>query len=262
MLLDSKRVLTLLGTGTSVGVPVIGCRCDVCRSTNPRNHRTRSGVYVPASRGGFVIDTSPEIRLQLVREGIEIVYAAVFTHSHADHIFGLDDLRICGHRLEAPIRLYCEEPVERQIRAAFSYAFSAIEEHAHRFAVPRVEFERIGTAPFEVLGQPLRPIRLLHGTLPILGFRLNDVAFCTDVSSIPSESWPLLEGLDTLVINALRDEPHPTHFSVGQALEAIERVKPRRAYLTHVSHSLDYETTNARLPRGIELAYDGLKIPF
>ena len=254
-----SRELILLGTGTSVGVPVIGCECDVCTSANPRNHRTRTGVAVSAPEGVFVIDTPPELRLQLVRERIPLVHAAVFTHAHADHIFGLDDLRICGHRLDRPISLYCEENVERQVRAAFNYAFAEPDPDAHKFATPNLRFERIGLEPFDVLGLTIRPIRLFHGKLPILGFRIGNVAFCTDVSSIPDQSWPLLDGLDVLIIDALRDQPHPTHFSVGQALEVVGRVRPRRTYLTHVSHSLEYDTTNARLPDGVELAYDGLR---
>jgi phosphoribosyl 1,2-cyclic phosphate phosphodiesterase len=257
-----SRELILLGTGTSVGVPVIGCRCPVCTSTNPRNQRTRTGVLVPAPEGNFLIDTPPELRIQLLRERVELIHAAVFTHSHADHIFGLDDLRIFGYRLDRAIHLHCEEPVERQLRAAFSYAFNPADPDAHHFAVPKLAFRRIGTEPLEVLGQLVRPIRLMHGKLPLLGFRINDVAYCTDVSHIPEESWPLLEGLDTLVIDALRDHPHPTHLSVAQALEVIERVKPRRAYFTHVSHSLEYEATNARLPDGVELSYDGQRIAF
>jgi phosphoribosyl 1,2-cyclic phosphate phosphodiesterase len=256
------RELILLGTGTSVGVPVIGCRCPVCTSTNPRNQRTRTGVLVQAPEGNFLIDTPPELRLQLIREHIDLVHAAVFTHSHADHIFGLDDLRIFGYRLDRAIGLYCEEAVERQLRAAFGYAFEPPDPEAHHFAVPKLAFERITTEPFDLLGQRVQPIRLMHGKLPLLGFRMNDVAYCTDVSFIPEQSWPLLQGLDTLVIDALRDQPHPTHFSVGQALEVISRLKPRRAYFTHVSHSLEYEATNARLPAGVELSYDGQRIAF
>jgi phosphoribosyl 1,2-cyclic phosphate phosphodiesterase len=232
------RELILLGTGTSVGVPVIGCRCPVCTSSNPKNNRTRTAVLVHAPDGDFLIDTPPELRIQLLREGISIVHAAVFTHSHADHIFGLDDLRIFGYRLNREIPLYCEAVVEKQLRMAFNYAFEPLDPDAHHFAVPKLRFERMTTEPFELLGQSIRPIRLLHGKLPILGFRINDVAYCTDVSAIPDESWSLLEGLDTLVIDALRDQPHPTHFSVAQALEAIERIKPRRAYFTHISHSM------------------------
>lgn len=256
------RELILLGTGTSVGVPVIGCRCPVCTSTNPKNNRTRTGVLVRAPEGDFLIDTPPELRIQLLREKVAVVHAAIYTHSHADHIFGLDDLRIFGYRLDREIPLYCEEVVERQLRLAFNYAFEPLDPDAHHFAVPKLRFQRITTEPFEVLNQPIRPIRLLHGKLPILGFRLNDVAYCTDVSAIPDESWALLEGLETLVIDALRDQPHPTHFSVGQALEVIERVKPQRAYFTHVSHSLEYDATNARLPANVELSYDGQRIAF
>jgi len=251
--------IVLLGTGTSVGVPVIGCFCDVCTSSNPRNQRTRTGVLVRAPQGDFVIDTPPELRLQLVREKVHDVHAAVYTHSHADHIFGLDDLRICGFRIGTPIVLHCEENVEQQIRTSFNYAFAEAL-NSHRFAIPNLEFQRIGLEPFELLGLTVRPIRLMHGKLPLLGFRINDVAFCTDVSLIPDESWPLLDGLDVLVLDALREQPHPTHFSVDQALEVVEKVKPRRAYFTHVSHTLEYEATNARLPDGVELSYDGLQI--
>jgi phosphoribosyl 1,2-cyclic phosphate phosphodiesterase len=259
----SHGTITLLGTGTSVGVPVIGCDCATCTSPNPRNKRMRCGVAVQAAAGTFVIDTPPELRLQLVRESIPMVHAAVFTHGHADHVFGLDDLRICGHRLDRPIPLYCEEGVEKGLRKSFYYAFGGEVVNAHNFAIPKLAFERIGPhEPFELLGVTVRPLRLMHGKLPILGFRINDFAYCTDVSGIPPESLPLLEGLDALVIGALRDEPHVTHFSVGQALEQIERLRPRRAYLTHTSHSLKYEETNARLPAGVELANDGLRLPF
>ena len=259
---SSPRELILLGTGTSHGVPIIGCHCPVCTSTNPRNNRTRTGVAVRTLQGTFLIDTSPELRVQLLRERIDLVHAVIYTHSHADHLFGLDDLRLFGYRLRRPIPLYCEENVEAQIRAAYSYAFSKPDPDQHYGAVPQLELRRIGLDQFEVLEQPIRPIRLMHGKLPVLGFRIGDVAFCTDVSFIPDESWPLLEGLDVLIIDALRDEPHATHFGIPQALAAIDRVRPKRAYLTHVSHYLEYEETNARLPAGVELSYDGLRIPY
>ncbi len=258
----NDRTLTLLGTGTSVGVPVIGCDCAVCTSIDPRNHRTRTGVAIQTPRGIFLIDSPPELRLQLVREKIRLVEAVVYTHAHADHLFGLDDLRICGQYLQRPIALYCEPPVEAQIRATFAYAFAQPYPNDHPGAIPHLVFESIDTTPFELLGQRVQPIRLMHGKLPLLGFRINDVAFCTDVSEIPDESWPLLEGLDVLIIDALREKPHPTHFSVSQALEVVDRVRPRQTYLTHVSHSLEYEQTNARLPADVELSYDGLRIPF
>lgn len=253
----------LLGTATSVGIPMLGCDCKVCTSENPRNRRTRCGVVLRTEQGNLVIDTPPELRLQLIRERIDIVHAAVYTHSHADHMFGLDDLRICGHRLERPIPLYCEERVERQIRTSFNYAFADGVDQLHQFAVPRLGFERIGPEPepFEVLGQTIKPIRLMHGSLPVFGFRINNVAYCTDVSQIPEASWPLLEGLDVLVLDCLRWQPHPTHLCVDQALEIIGRVQPRMTYLTHISHKLEYEETNSRLPAGVELAYDGLRFP-
>jgi phosphoribosyl 1,2-cyclic phosphate phosphodiesterase len=217
---------------------------------------------VHTGEGTFLIDTSPELRIQLLRERIDVAHAVIYTHNHADHLFGLDDLRLFGYRLKQAIPLYCEEPVERHIRAAFSYAFGPHDPDLHYGAIPQLELRRIGTKPFELLGMPVVPIRLMHGKLPVLGFRVGDVAFCTDVSFIPDESWPLLEGLDVLIIDALRDQPHETHFGIPQALEAIDRVKPRRAYLTHVSHYLEYNETNARLPQGVELSYDGLRIPF
>jgi phosphoribosyl 1,2-cyclic phosphate phosphodiesterase len=259
---QSNRELILLGTGTSHGVPVIGCHCEVCESDDPKNNRTRTGVAVNTTQGTFLIDTSPELRVQLLREKIDLIEAVVYTHSHADHLFGLDDLRLFGYRLERAIPLYCEEIVEQQIRASFSYAFDKSPGDLHHGAIPLLEFHRIGLLSFEIMGEKIQPIRLMHGRLPVLGFRIADVAFCTDVSFIPEESWPLLEGLDVLVIDALRDEPHATHFGISQALEAIERVKPKRAYLTHVSHYLDYDSTNARLPDGVELSYDSLRIPY
>jgi len=258
---NQQQTITLLGTGTSVGVPVLGCDCDVCTSTNPKNNRLRSGVLVEATAGNFLIDTPPDLRTQLLREHVKQVQAVLFTHSHADHIFGLDDLRIFGHRQDIDITLYCEAFVEQELRKSFHYAFNT-PTAAHKFAIPRLTFQEIALKPFTVLNQQVQPIRLLHGKLEILGFRINDVAFCTDVSEIPEESWPLLEGLDTLVLDCLRDTPHPTHFSVQQSLETVERLQPKQAYFTHVSHSLEYVATNARLPAGVELAYDGLKIPF
>ncbi|HTI51914.1 MAG TPA: MBL fold metallo-hydrolase [Planctomycetaceae bacterium] len=258
---DFQPQMILLGTGTSNGVPMIGCHCDVCRSDNPRNHRTRTGVFVRAPLGNFLIDTPPELRLQLLRERIDLAEAVVFTHGHADHIFGLDDLRLFGYYLKRAVPLYCDAPTEERIRQSFDYCFADSALNNHPGATPQLELRSIDLAPFELLGLTIRPIRLWHGQLPVLGFRINDVAFCTDVSRIPDESWPLLEGLQTLVIDALRDKPHPTHFSVGQALEVVARVRPRQTYLTHISHALDHDATNARLPPGVELAYDGLRIP-
>lgn len=257
-----RQELVLLGTGTSAGVPMIGCDCDVCRSANPRNKRMRTGVAVHVPGGTILIDTSPELRLQLIREQIPVAHAVIFTHGHVDHLFGLDDTRLFPHRLGYPLPIYMEEATEITMRSAFGYAFKKRPPEAKGWSIPQFDVHRIGEESFELLGQTIQPVRLLHGRMPVLGFRLNNVAFCTDVSTIPQESWAKLAGLDDLILDALRDKPHSTHFSIDQALEVVDRLKPKRTWLTHISHSLEYEATNARLPANVQLAYDGLRIPF
>jgi len=259
---SSYPEMIIMGTGTSIGVPVVGCPCAVCNSSNPRNRRTRSGVLVRAPDGEFVIDAGPELRLQLVRERATLVRAVLMTHAHADHIMGIDDLRIFGYRLNASVPIFCEEPVEQQIRESFSYAFTDPATHSHQYAAPRLIFQRIQeNQSFELLGLPIRTLRLKHGQLPILGFRIGNVAFCTDVSTIPADSREQLQGLDVLVLDALRHEPHPTHLHVEAALGLVRQLKPRRAYFTHMSHELDYDALLRELPDGVEPAFDGLRIP-
>lgn len=258
---DIRGHFILLGTGTSVGVPSIGCGCDVCQSQDPRNNRTRCGAILGLPTGNLLIDTPPDLRFQLLRERIGIVHAVLYTHEHADHIFGLDDLRLFQFYLHRPVTLYCEEVVEQRIRQSFDYAFSDREE-THAGAVPKLEFRRVTTRPFEIMGQSIIPIRLRHGPhFDVLGYRFGNVAYCTDTNAVPPESWPLLEGLDVLVLDALRYRPHATHFSLEEAVEVVQRLKPKRAYFTHVSHDLDHARTNSQLPAGMELAYDGLRIP-
>ena len=253
--------MVIMGTGTSIGVPVVGCRCSVCLSDNPRNRRMRSGVLIRAPHGEMIIDAGPELRLQLVRERATLIRAAIFTHSHADHIMGIDDLRIFGFQLDDSVPLYCEEVVEQQIRQTFSYAFSDPTTHAHKYAAPRLRFERITEGQdFSLLGLSIRTIRLKHGELPILGFRIGDVAFCTDVSTIPADSREQLKNLDVLVLNTLRHKPHPTHLHLDAALNLIRQLQPRQAYLTHMSHELDYDELLKELPPNVAPAYDGLRI--
>src|SRR6516164_5685801 len=254
-----SRTFVFLGTGTSVGVPMIGCSCATCQSTNPRNHRYRCAVLINTPQGNILIDTPPELRLQLLRERIGIVHAVVYTHYHADHLFGLDDVRPMQKYLGGPLPIYCTEEVEDKIRTVFSYAFTPGAESPSVGYVPKLVFERIGIEPFTVLGQIITPIPLRHAWFNVLGFRIGDVAYCTDVSLIPEPSWDLLKGLRVLVLDALRYKPHAAHFSINQALEVIEQLKPEQAYLTHMSHELEHETVNAQLPKGVELAYDGLK---
>lgn len=254
---DIQGKFILLGTGTSVGVPALGCGCDVCRSSNPRNKRTRCSAVLGLPEGNLLIDTSPDLRTQLLREEVGIVHAVAFTHEHADHIFGLDDLRLFPLYLDKPVPLYCEPNVEARLRHSFDYAFSN-EKETHVGARPNLVFETIGLDPFDVLGATIQPIRLQHGPrFEVLGFRINDIAYCTDTNSIPEESWPLLADLDVLILDALRFTPHATHFGLEESLEVIERLKPRRALLTHSSHELEYEAMNAKLPPNIEMAYDG-----
>jgi phosphoribosyl 1,2-cyclic phosphate phosphodiesterase len=258
---DIRNQLILLGTGTSVGVPCIGCGCAVCQSNDPFNQRLRCAAIVGLPEGNLLIDTPPDLRTQLLQERIGIVNAVLFTHEHADHIFGLDDLRLFQFYLHAPVPLYCEEIVEQRIRRSFDYAFHGLEE-THEGSAPKLAFRRITTAPFEVLGRQITPIRLHHGPrFTVLGFRIGKVAYCTDTNGLPDESWQLLEGLDVLVLDALRNRPHPTHFSLDEAVEVARRAAAKRTYFTHVGHELDHRATNAGLPPGMELAYDGLRIP-
>ena len=253
--------MVIMGTGTSIGVPVVGCRCSVCLSDNPRNRRMRSGVLIRAPLGEMIIDAGPELRLQLVRERATLIRAAIFTHSHADHIMGIDDLRIFGFQMDDSVPLYCEEFVEQQIRQTFSYAFSDPSTHAHKYAAPRLRFERITEGQdFSLLGLNIRTIRLKHGELPILGFRIGNVAFCTDVSTIPADSREQLRNLDVLVLNTLRHKPHPTHLHLDAALNLIRQLQPRQSYLTHMSHELDYDELLKELPANVAPAYDGLRI--
>ena len=257
------RTFTFLGTGTSVGVPMVGCDCAVCRSPNPKNNRYRCSVVVHTPRGNILIDTTPELRLQLVRADVKLVHAVVYTHYHVDHLFGLDDLRLFPLKLNAPLPIYCTDEVDAVIRRAFSYAFQPGSEELPVGMIPKLELRRIDEMPFTVLGEVLTPVPLRHGRFNVFGYRIGNVAYCTDVSGIPDRSWPRLEGLDVLVLDALRPgKPHPAHFSVEQALDVIARVKPRQAYLTHLSHSIDHDAVTATLPGNIALAYDGLRFRF
>jgi phosphoribosyl 1,2-cyclic phosphate phosphodiesterase len=258
---DIRGQMVVLGTGTSVGVPMIGCGCDVCRSANPRNRRTRCSVILGLPEGNLLIDTSPDMRQQLLREQIGIVHAVLYTHEHADHIFGLDDLRLMQFYLGGPVPLFCEPVVEARIRKSYDYAFQPADE-LHRGAIPQLEFRRIGLEPFDVLGTRVTPFRLKHGKrFDVLGFRISNVAYCTDANEIPPESMQQLRGLDVLLLDALRHRGHATHFSLAEAIQVAGELAPRQTYFTHMSHELEQDATNAALPTGMALAYDGLRIP-
>ncbi|OHB78883.1 MAG: hydrolase [Planctomycetes bacterium RBG_16_64_10] len=253
--------MVLLGTGTSVGVPTIGCDCAVCRSSNPKNQRTRCGAACGLPHGNLLVDTPTDLRAQLLREGIGLVHAVLYTHEHADHVFGLDDLRLFPIYLGGPVPLYGEPGVRARILRSFDYAFNP-PAHIHVGGVPRLEFHTISTQPFNVLGARVIPIRLAHARhVDVLGFRIGNVAYCTDTNGIPAASRALLKGLDVLVLDALRSRPHATHFSLDEAVAVARELRPRRTLFTHLSHELEHEATCARLPTGMELAYDGLRIP-
>lgn len=256
------RIFEFLGTGTSVGVPMIGCECEVCTSPDPRNHRYRSSAVVRLPAGNVVIDTGPELRLQLLRAKVGCVHAVLYTHYHADHLYGLDDLRPIPRLLGGPVPLLCTTEVERKIRQSFAYAFTSDVSAMNAGFLPKLAFRTITESPFEVLGERCVPIPLEHAHFDVFGFRFGDLAYCTDVNKIPRNSWPLLQGLDVLVLDALRHKPHPGHFSLNEAIEVVEEVKPRQAYFTHISHDLDHESVSRQLPRNMALAYDGLQVPF
>jgi len=258
---EIQRELIFLGSGTSHGVPMIGCDCAVCMSDDPRDRRTRCSVLFELPEGRLLIDTPPDLRIQLIREGIGRIDAVAYTHEHADHLFGLDDLRIFPRYLGHDLPVFCDERTERRIRRVFDYAFDLATRAFEAGGVPRLEIRPIHREPFDLLGARVTPIPLRHGRFDVLGFRVGNVAYCTDTNEIPETSWPLLAGLDTLVLDCLRPKPHPTHFSYDEAIEVARRVGARRTIFTHIAHRLKHEETSKRLPHGMELAYDGLRVP-
>jgi phosphoribosyl 1,2-cyclic phosphate phosphodiesterase len=218
-------------------------------------------VVLGLPKGNLLIDTPPDLRTQLLREGIGLIHAVAYTHEHADHLFGLDDLRIFADYLGHDLPVYCDEHVEKRIRRVFDYAFDPQTRHYPAGGIPRLTLSRIDVQPVEVLGARVTPIPMRHGRYPVLGFRVGNVAYCTDTNGIPEPSQRLLEGLDVLVLDCLRRSRHPTHFSLDEAIEMARQLAPRRTLFTHLCHDLEHEATAAALPPGMELAYDGLQVP-
>lgn len=296
--------ILFLGTGTSAGVPMIGCHCAVCSSADPRDARTRPSVlisYPPAAGPGFpassetapentseidgeidealetgagrrrfLVDTAPEMRVQMIRHSIDRIDGVLYTHAHADHVFGLDDLRRFNAVMESSIDIYAETSVIDRLRATFHYIFESHKNVNDSFVASLAVKTIEAGVPLDLLGARWTPLRLLHGRLPVLGFRVDypgngvfprgSLAYCTDVSAIPPETYPHLAGLDVLVIDGLRYRHHPTHFSVDQALEVIAQTRPRRAYLTHIAHDIMHAELEPRLPENVFIAFDGLVV--
>jgi phosphoribosyl 1,2-cyclic phosphate phosphodiesterase len=250
--------LLFLGTGTSAGIPMIGCHCDVCESADPRDRRSRPSVVISSGATRVLVDTSPELRLQAVANRVDMIDAVVITHAHADHLMGLDDVRRFNAISGKSLDLWADAKAFETIHGCFGYAFKEPDPEAKVFR-PHLIHREI-TGPFAIGPMNWRPIKLLHGRMPVLGFRVGNLAYCTDVSEIPDESWPLLEGLDLLVLDALQFKPHTTHFSLDQAVDVVNRVKPKRARFTHIAHALKHEVVNAALPPHIRLAFDGERL--
>jgi phosphoribosyl 1,2-cyclic phosphate phosphodiesterase len=252
--------LLFLGTGTSAGVPMIACRCDVCRSTDPRDKRNRPSVVVSYGTTRILVDTTPELRLQCVTHGVESIDAVVYTHAHADHVMGLDDVRRFNTVRPGPLDVWADERTFAALGRCFSYAFKEPEPEQKLFRPHLVHRLINPERPFQVGPLKSTPVPLMHGDLPVLGFRIGRLAYCTDVSRIPEPSFALLEGLDVLVLDALQYKRHSTHFSVEEAIEAAKRVGARQTLFTHIAHSLPHAETNKLLPDTMRLAHDGQRV--
>lgn len=248
--------VTFLGTGTSTGVPVVGCQCRVCRSPHPRNHRLRQSVAIEANGKHFIIDTSPDLRLQLLRHPIPRLDFILFTHSHSDHLMGLDDIRPFNFRQREPLPAFASPMTAKAIRRAFSYIWDASSQIGG--GKPQLELHEIGEA-FQHDGIDIIPIPVTHGDWTILGFRIGTFAYITDTNGIPPSSMKLLEGVETLALDGLRPAPpHPTHFTIGEALACAAAIGARTTWLIHLTHDIDHEEFEKTLPSGVRLAYDGL----
>ena len=250
--------LLFLGTGTSAGIPMIGCHCDVCTSTDPRDYRMRPSVVVSYAGQRILVDTTPELRLQCVAHRVNSIDAIVFTHAHADHIMGLDDVRRFNALKGGPLDVWADARTHSVLTTCFGYAFREPSPDQKVFR-PHLE-PRMINGPFQIAGVTWTPVPLIHGQMPVLGFRIGNLAYCTDVSEIPESSFSLLEGLDILVLDALQWKKHSTHFSVEEAIGAARRIGARQTLFTHIAHALAHEATNQKLPEGMRLAYDGERV--
>jgi phosphoribosyl 1,2-cyclic phosphate phosphodiesterase len=257
-LIMGRVELLFLGTGTSAGIPMIGCHCAVCTSGDPRNQRLRPSVVISYGQTRVLVDTTPELRLQCVRFGVEKIDAVVYTHAHADHIMGLDDVRRFNALRGGPLDVWADAQTRAVLDRCFGYAFEEPKPEMKIFRPHLIR--RLIDGPFEIGGMTWTPIPLIHGDMPILGFRVGSLAYCTDVSHIPEPSFELLKDLDVLVLDALQHRKHATHFTVEEAVAAAGRIGAKKTLFTHIAHGLAHEATNAALPETMRLAYDGQRV--
>jgi phosphoribosyl 1,2-cyclic phosphate phosphodiesterase len=250
--------ILVLGSGTSVGVPMIGCHCKVCTSSDPRDKRMRPSVLLRFCEKRVLIDTSPDFRFQALRFGVDRIDAILYTHAHADHILGLDDVRPFNFMQKQEIPVYGTAETLRVIEQTFRYVFDAAPSESSR---PRLSLHLFEDQPITVAGIEIEPIPALHGKGIVHGFKFGDCAYLTDHSEIPPESRKRLLGLDVLFLDALRNHPHPTHSTVQESLNTVAELKPKRAFFTHISHDLLHAAVEASLPPNVRIAYDGLEIP-
>jgi len=254
-----KAEIIILGSGTSMGVPTLGCSCAVCTSADPRNTRGRPSIAVQWDTHAVIIDTGQDFRLQMLREHIQRIDAVLYTHAHADHILGMDDLRPLSFQHPNGLPLYADDATAAALHRIFEYTFTPNAKYPTRARVQMCPLN--GHESVTIAGLRFQRVPLRHGDLTVAGFRLGSAAYLTDMNLIPDSSMPLLEDLDLLIIDALRWNHHPSHNNVEQALDWIDRIQPRRAFFTHIAHELDHAETEATLPAHVRIAYDGLRIP-
>jgi len=251
--------ITFLGTGTSQGVPIIACDCEICASPDPKDKRLRSSILVQHNNLNLVVDSGPDFREQMLRANLKSLDALLFTHAHRDHMSGLDDIRGFNFRMKKAIDIYCEKAVEIAIRREFFYAF----EEPKYPGVPEMNIHQIGLNQLELIGMPIIPIRVFHHKMPVLGFRFGDFVYITDANRIEDSELEKIKGCKVLVLNALRREPHISHFTLNEAIEIAQIIKPEQTFFTHISHQLGtQQELENELPKGMHLAYDGLELNF
>ncbi|RMF17042.1 MAG: MBL fold metallo-hydrolase [Candidatus Dadabacteria bacterium] len=253
----ARARVVVLGCGTSTGVPVIGCTCAVCTSSDPRNRRLRSSIWIRSADAGILVDAGPDFRTQALTQRIDRVDAVFFTHTHADHVHGMDDLRMFNFLQRRSIACYADEYAEANLRDRFAYIFNPRKDYPS--TLPQLQLHRLDGS-VSVGNIAVQPLPIWHGREPIMGYRFGDFAYMTDVSAIPDATWPLLEGVRTILIDGLRFSPHPTHMSVDEAVAVGERLGVERLWLTHMSHQIDIQTAHQFLPDWARPAWDGLRI--